>query len=296
MPYVYIRHPVNLCTGLHMHFVKAFAFDIMGYDILLIVEEDNVLHPQALQLLNRMVELSVHEPDVGVVSLLDMDMGPFLDASRFSAGIIPVLSTTGHLWVFGLHRVKYDAIREMMNSYYETIKGYEYRAKHHPPLRPRIEALLQTYGFPVQGPLSQDRFFLNSLAKVNFTKRYQTLFRFFQPIGVSGLHFKYNTSRFVHMFGKHMYNGFINPSAAFDVTKDPGHIKAIKDSVRQRLSRLFQKYRRSFPSESLVNSTFFGIMEGRLNGQGVAHNLRGTSNFSGPTSPACEVHRIHGDI
>lgn len=49
MAYVYIHHPVNLCTGLHMHFVKAFAFDIMGYDILLVVEEDNVIHPQGLQ-------------------------------------------------------------------------------------------------------------------------------------------------------------------------------------------------------------------------------------------------------
>ncbi|GLI71598.1 hypothetical protein VaNZ11_016862 [Volvox africanus] len=299
MPYVYIQHPVNLCTGLHMHFVKAFAFDIMGYDILLIVEEDNVLHPQALQLLARMAELSVNEPDVGVVSLLDMDMGPFLDSSRFSVGIVPVRSTTGHLWIFGLHRVKYDAIREMMNAYYDAIKGYEYRTKHLLPLRPRIEALMIKYGFPIPSPFSQDRFFLNSLATANFTKRYQTLFRFFQPIGSSGLHFKYNTSHFVKIFGQHMYNGLIDPSAAFDVTKDPRDIKAIRDSVRLRLNRLFQRYRRSFPLESLVNSTFYGIMEGRLNGQGVAHNIRGADKGSPPPPPpiaTCDLRQSRGAI
>ncbi|GIL53695.1 hypothetical protein Vafri_9330 [Volvox africanus] len=246
-----------------------------------------------------MAELSVNEPNIGVVSLLDMDMSPFLDSSRFSAGILPVRSATGHLWVFGLHRVKYEAIREMMDAYYEAIKGYEYRTKHLLPLRPRIEALIKQYGFPIPSPFSQDRFFLNSLAKVNFTKRYQTLFRFFQPIGSAGLHFKYNTSYFVKIFGQHMYNGLINPSAAFDVTKDPRDIKAIRDSVRQRLNRLFQKYRRSFPLESLVNSTFYGVMEGRLNGQIVAHNLRGTDKESPPPPPpiaTCELRQSRGAI
>ncbi|GIL61967.1 hypothetical protein Vafri_16216 [Volvox africanus] len=277
MPYVYIRHPVNLCTGLHMHFVKAFAFDIMGYDILLIVEEDNVLHPQALQLLSRMADLSVNESNVGVVSLLDVDMSPLLDASRFSAGIIPVRSATGHLWVFGLHRAKYEAIREMMNAYYEAIKGHEYRLKHLPPLRHRIELLMKTYGFPMDSPFSQDRFFLNSLSNANFTKRYQTLFRFFQPIGSYGLHFRYNNSHFVKMFGQHMYNGAIDPNAAFDVTKDPRDIRAIQDSVRQRLNDLFQRYRKRSPTESLVNETICSILEGRLHGHAMARNIRGGS-------------------
>ncbi|EFJ50837.1 hypothetical protein VOLCADRAFT_88173 [Volvox carteri f. nagariensis] len=48
--FAYIRHPANLCTGLHHHFVKAFAFNIMGL-------RHSVgrgggqhhLHPQALQ-------------------------------------------------------------------------------------------------------------------------------------------------------------------------------------------------------------------------------------------------------
>ncbi|GLI65637.1 hypothetical protein VaNZ11_009235 [Volvox africanus] len=276
MPYVYIRHPVNLCTGLHMHFVKAFAFDIMGYDILLIVEEDNILHPQALQLLARMAELSVNESNVGVVSLLDVDMSPLLDSGRFSTGIIPVRSTTGHLWVFGLHRAKYEAIREMMDAYYEAIKGHEYRLKHLPPLRHRIELLMKTYGFPMDSPLSQDRFFLNSLANANFTKRYQTLFRFFQPIGSYGLHFRYNTSHFVKLFGQHMYNGAISPSAAFDVTKDPRDIRAIQDSVRQRLNDLFQRYRERLPTESLVNETICSVFEGRLHGHVMARNIRGS--------------------
>ncbi|GIL86099.1 hypothetical protein Vretifemale_14543 [Volvox reticuliferus] len=224
-----------------------------------------------------MVELSINEPNVGVVSLLDVDMGPFLDSSRFSTGIIPVRSTTGHLWVFGLHRTKYEAIREMMNSYYEAIKGHDYRRKHVPPLRNKIELLMQRYGFPLNGPFSQDRFFLNSLAKANFTKRYQTLFRFFQPIGNYGLHSRYNSSQFLGMFGQHMYYGMINPSAAFDITKDPRDIMAIRDHARQRLNDLFQKYRKQLPTESLVNNTIHSILEGRFQGHAVVHNIRGNN-------------------
>ncbi|EFJ44646.1 hypothetical protein VOLCADRAFT_95055 [Volvox carteri f. nagariensis] len=283
MRHVYIHHPVNLCTGLHMHFVKSFAFDIMGYDILLIVEEDNVLHPQALQLLARMAELSVAEADVGVVSILDMDMSAFLDAGRFGVGLIPVRPTTGHLWVYGIHRVKYDIIRPMMHAYYDVIKGYDYTTKHKPPLKFKIERLLMQHGFPASSPLSQDRFFLNSLAKANFTKRYQTLFRFFEPIGSYGLHFKHNSSFFQGMFGRNMYAGTVDPQAAFDVTKDPRNVEAIRDGVRERLTNLIMKYRKAKPSDELVGNTFDSLMAGRLQGQTVVQNIQGTNKV--PPSP-----------
>ncbi|EFJ42117.1 hypothetical protein VOLCADRAFT_97881 [Volvox carteri f. nagariensis] len=155
----------NLCTGLHHYFVKAFAFDIMGYDILLIVEEDNIIHPQALQLLRRMAQLSVFEPEIGIVSLLDMDLSPFLDAERFAAGLIPVVGHMGHLWVFGLHRVKYELARGCLRDYYDVIKGHEYRAKHLPPLREAIQALMQAKGFPPTTALSQ-----HSLAQTEVNK------------------------------------------------------------------------------------------------------------------------------
>ncbi|EFJ50989.1 hypothetical protein VOLCADRAFT_88170 [Volvox carteri f. nagariensis] len=296
--FAYIRHPANLCTGLHHHFVKAFAFDIMGYDILLIVEEDNIIHPQALQeqgafkalylarqlqslqLLRRMAQLSVSEPEIGIVSLLDMDMSPFLDAERFAAGLIPVVGHMGHLWVFGLHRVKYELARGCLRDYYDVIKGHEYRAKHLPPLREAIQALMQAKGFPPTTALSQDRWFINSLAKFGFAKRYQTLFRFFKPIGNYGLHFRMNESRFYDIFGHSMYDGRIDPNAAFDVTKDPNNCEAVKTSVRERLTALFGKYRTgASPSEVLVNNTYHGILEGRLNGLEVVRDITGKTHY-----------------
>ncbi|EFJ50836.1 hypothetical protein VOLCADRAFT_88167 [Volvox carteri f. nagariensis] len=271
--FAYIRHPANLCAGLHHHFVKAFAFDIMGYDILLIVEEDNIIHPQALQLLRRMAQLSVFEPEIGIVSLLDMDLSPFLDAERFAAGLIPVVGHMGHLWVFGLHRVKYELARGCLRDYYDVIKGHQYSAKQFPPLRETIQALMQAKGFPPTTALSQDRWFINSLAKFGFTKRYQTLFRFFEPIGSYGLHFRMDESRFYDMFGRGMYGGRIDPYAAFDVTKDPQNVEAIKTTVRERLTSLYDKYWDGrLPQNAVVNSTFYALIEGRLNGAGrVSH-------------------------
>ncbi|EFJ50990.1 hypothetical protein VOLCADRAFT_88171 [Volvox carteri f. nagariensis] len=273
-PFVYIRHPANLCTGLHHYFVKAFAFDIMGYDILLIVEEDNVVHPQALQLLRRMAQLSVAEQDIGIVSLLDLDMSPFLDAERFAEGLIQTVGHMGHLWVFGLHRAKYNAVRACLRDYYEVIKGHDYRVKHLPPLRDAIQGLMKEEGFPVTTELSQDRWFINSLSKFGFTKRYQTLFRFFEPIGSYGLHFHMNESLFYEMFGRGMYGGRIDPNAAFDVTKDPADGDAIKATVQERLTALFNKHwAGAAPPPDLMNTTYHGILEGRLNGLEVVRDI-----------------------
>ncbi|GLI58825.1 hypothetical protein VaNZ11_000589 [Volvox africanus] len=265
--YVFIHHPANLCAGLHHYFVKAFAFDIMGYDTLLVVEEDNVIHPQALQLLHRMAELSISEPEIGVVSLLDMDMSHFLDPVHYSEGLIRTVGTVGHLWVFGLHRSKYDAVRGYLRGYYEVIKGHDYRMKHEPPLRDAIVGLLQENGMEDTSVLSQDRWFIFSLAKSGFALRYQTLFRFFEPIGYYGLHFQYNQSQFFGVFGRGMFNGRIKPAAAFDVTKDPAHGQAIKATMRARLTTLYDKYwSGSPPPEGVVEEWYHGVLEGRLNG------------------------------
>ncbi|GIL98170.1 hypothetical protein Vretimale_3599 [Volvox reticuliferus] len=279
--YVYIHHPANLCTGLHHYFVKAFAFDIMGYDTLLVVEEDNVIHQQALQLLHRMSELSISEPKIGIVSLLDMDMSPFLDPAHYAEGLIRTVGAMGHLWVFGLHRSKYEAARGHLRDYYLVIKGHDYRMKHEPPLRDAIEGLLREKGIEDTSVLSQDRWFINSMALSGFAQRYQTLFRFFQPIGYYGLHFQMNESHFFGLFGRGMFNGRINPAAVFDVTKDPAHAAAMKATVRARLETLYNKYWGGLPPpEELVNDTFHGLLEGRLNGREAVQEI-----MSGPKNP-----------
>ncbi|GIL47286.1 hypothetical protein Vafri_4141 [Volvox africanus] len=279
--YVFIHHPANLCAGLHHYFVKAFAFDIMGYDTLLVVEEDNIIHKQALQLLHRMAELSIPEPGIGIVSLLDMDMSHFLDPVHYAEGLIRTAGTMGHLWVFGLHRSKYDAARGHLRDYYEVIKGHDYRMKHEPPLRDAILGLLREKGIEDTSVLSQDRWFIYSMAKSGFAQRYQTLFRFFEPIGYYGLHFHWNQSLFFGLFGRGMFNGRIKPAAAFDVTKDPAHGQAIKATVRARLTTLCDKYWAGLPPpEDLIDEWYHGVLEGRLNGLEASQEI-----MRGPKTP-----------
>ncbi|GIL55354.1 hypothetical protein Vafri_10905 [Volvox africanus] len=262
----YIRHKVNLCTGLHHHFVKTFTFDIMGYDGLIIVEEDNVVHPQALQLLAQMIDLSIDQPEIGIVSLLDMDNSAFLDDRKYAEGIIRVNGTMGHLWVYGFHKSRYEAVRSDLYDYYNTIKGQDYSRKHEPPLSDIIRALLVSKGFPANGELSQDRFFIYSLEKSGYRRRYQTMFRFFEPIGYLGLHHRHSEDEFFNMFGRGMFNGRIKPQAAFDVTKDVTILLDIKAGVRDHINRVWLKYFTNEVHEKLVNNTFNSLMEGRLNG------------------------------
>ncbi|GLI71660.1 hypothetical protein VaNZ11_016940 [Volvox africanus] len=262
----YIRHKANLCTGLHHHFVKTFTFDIMGYDGLIIIEEDNVVHPQALQLLAQMIDLSIDQREIGIVSLLDMDNSAFLDDRKYAEGVIRVNGTMGHLWVYGFHKSRYEAVRSDLYDYFNTIKGQDYGSKHEPPLSDKIKALLVSKGFPADGELSQDRFFIYSLEKSGYRLRYQTMFRFFEPIGYLGLHHRHTEEEFFAMFGRGMFNGRIRPQAAFDVTKDVTVVFDIKAGVRDHINRVWLKY---FPNEvhdKLVVNTFNSLMEGRLNG------------------------------
>ncbi|EFJ39889.1 hypothetical protein VOLCADRAFT_100403 [Volvox carteri f. nagariensis] len=270
----YIRHRANLCTGLHHHFVKAFAFDIMGYDGLIVVEEDNVVHPQALQLLARMIDLSVDQPDVGIASLLDMDNSAFLDAAKFAVGINPVNGSMGHLWVYGFHKSRYTAVRQDLYDYFNTIKGQDYRLKHEPPLSDKIKALMASKGFPADGELSQDRYFIYSLAKRGFKRRYQTLFRFFEPIGYLGLHHRHTEAQFFAVFGRGMFNGRIRPEDAFDVTTEPVNLELIKAGVRERINRVWRRYFPADVHEPLVVNTFNSLMEGRLNGVEAMTDIR----------------------
>ncbi|GIM11552.1 hypothetical protein Vretimale_15038 [Volvox reticuliferus] len=263
---VYIRHKFNLCTGLHHHFVKSFTFDIMDYDGLIIVEEDNVVHPQALQLLARMIDLSIEQPEIGIVSLVDMDNSAFLDDRKYAEGINRVNGTMGHLWVYGFHKSRYEAVRSNLYDYYNTIKGHDYGMKHEPPLSDKIKALLVSKGFPADGELSQDRFFIYSLENAGYRQRYQTLFRFFEPIGYLGLHHRHTETAFFNMFGRGMFNGRIKPQAAFDVTKDTTILLDIKAGVRDHINRVWLQYFPDKVHEELVNSTFVSLMEGRLNG------------------------------
>lgn len=122
----------------------------------------------------------------------------------------------------------------------------------------------------------QDRFLLNSLAKVGFTKRYQTLYRFFEPIGLYGLHSRFNASQYSFMHGHHMYSARINPREAFDVTKNPSDVQAIHRTVRKRLTDMFQRFRQVNPSEDLVLDTTDQVLGGRLNGQFMARGIQNT--------------------
>lgn len=121
----------------------------------------------------------------------------------------------------------------------------------------------------------QDRFFVDALATVGFTKRYQTIFRFFEPIGHYGLHFNMESTKFRQTFGSHMYNGVVNPKAVFDVTKDPQNVEAIQDGVQKRLAQLFSKYRRTLPPADLAERTFNQLIKCKLQGHKVVKDIQG---------------------
>ncbi|GFR45305.1 hypothetical protein Agub_g6663 [Astrephomene gubernaculifera] len=268
----YIRHAANLCTGIHHHFVKSFAFDTMGYDRLIVVEEDNIVHPQAIQMLNSMLELAAAAPEIGLVSITELDVSMMVDTEKHNPAVLRVGLRTGHLWVFGMDKTRYKAIAGHLRDYYDVIKGHDYSMKHEPPLRDAITALREAKGMQsVDNVLSQDVFFINSLQKEGFSKRLLTLMRLLEPVGYVGLHFRQSSDKFYATYGRGMYDGNIT-SKPYEITADAASVEELQHYCRQRLIWFYRHYvGRDSPAAYRVISN--ALVKGELNGHEVLRRI-----------------------
>ncbi|EFJ48181.1 hypothetical protein VOLCADRAFT_91295 [Volvox carteri f. nagariensis] len=275
---LYVHHEVNLCTGLHHYFVKRFAFDIMGYEYLLVVEEDNALHYQALQkrlrylahlictqFLKSVLDLSLEEKEIGLVSLTELDNSLLVDESRYNSAVLRAAVEDGHLWVFGVHKSRYDAVSKHLYDYYKVIKGHDYSLAHAPPLHDTIRALHKEKGFPEGIPLSQDAFFVHSLLKEGYSRRYLSLVRLTQPMGWMGLHFKQDPAQFYMKYGQGMYEGTI-AAKAFEVAKNPEELEELKKDAAARLDVIYQQYLGRAVELPTSDSVVLRLVVGRMNG------------------------------
>ncbi|KXZ42257.1 hypothetical protein GPECTOR_173g203 [Gonium pectorale] len=113
----------------------------MQYDTLVIVEEDLIVHRHAVNVIARSVQEYVNDKEVGLISSIDVDNS-----------------------VFGMHRLRWEAVRADMLDYFGVIKGGNYADIDLPPLVDKVRALFREKGHdPVE--LSQDQFLVKSLRK-----------------------------------------------------------------------------------------------------------------------------------
>ncbi|GIL65802.1 hypothetical protein Vafri_19431 [Volvox africanus] len=290
---LYIHHEVNLCTGLHHYFVKKFAFDIMGYEYLLVVEEDNGLHHQGLQFLKEMVELSIEDKEIGLVSITDLDNALLVDDSRYNAAVLRADVDIGHLWVFGVHKTRYDAVSQHLYDYYKVIKGRDYTHTHVYPLCDWIRALHKEKGFPKDMPLSQDAFFVHSLMKEGYTKRFLSLVRLFQPMGWIGLHFKQDPAHFYTTYGQGMYEGQIE-NKPFEIAANVEELEKLKKDAAGRLDVIYQQYLGRGVEQSVSDSVVLRLLIGRMNAVELVRDIVNSAEHRRRMKEAVAKHVVQG--
>jgi hypothetical protein len=211
-----------------------------------------------------MVELSIGEREIGLVSISDLDNALLIDEKRYNAAVLRADVDVGHLWVFGVHKSRYDAVKHHLFDYYKVIKGRDYTHTHVWPLSDWIRALHREKGYPKDIPLSQDAFFGHSLRKEGYHKRYISLVRLFQPMGWIGLHFKQDPAHFYTTYGQGMYDGQID-QAPFEITSDPKELENLKTSAKARLNIIYQQYLGRGVEPSVADSVVLRLLIGRMN-------------------------------
>ncbi|KXZ45109.1 hypothetical protein GPECTOR_58g558 [Gonium pectorale] len=268
----YVRHPVNMCPGQHHFLIKTFAFDVMKYESLIVVEEDNIVSVDAIKMLHQMLQQSEVDLQVGLVSSTDLDNSLLMDEAPFSSAVLKVAVELGHLWVFGMHASRYHAVRRDLRDYLNAILGKSYISKDQPPLRDDLLKLHKTKGFPTGIPLSQDSFLVRALERAGYSRRLTTMVRLFEPVGWSGLHFQLEPAVFYSIYGRGKYEGRIT-SPPVDVAGDQKMIESLRNDCLERLDQLYQQYLGRKVDDVTAKSTVQRLFTGKLNSVELMRNL-----------------------
>ncbi|KXZ44627.1 hypothetical protein GPECTOR_64g121 [Gonium pectorale] len=278
-PHTYIRHGVNLAPGQHHYVIKSLVFDVLGYEVLILVEEDSLIHRQAIQMIRELLVLSMTDATVGIVSINDLDNSMFIDEAAFNAGGLRVHIETGHLWGYGMHVSRYNAIKPRLQKYYDVIKGKDYRTLDAPPLRDAVQGLLRAEGMPDNIPLSQDSFLVHSLHRTGYIHRITTVLRLLRPLGWHGLHFQQSEHAFYKLFGRYVYEGEIT-RPAFVVEPGSQEEQTLKEVCTQRLHRLYKHFLGREADEGALKSYLSAFIANRLNGVELMHVVLGSDEHS----------------
>lgn len=194
--------PVNLGVALNFDRAEHWAFVELQADACIFLEDDMVLSPHYISVLDRMLDMAVRDRRIGYVGAYG-DWNRPLAKQRENPGKLMPLTQN---WAFGLTRHQWEKNQPFMNSYLSLVRGIDYRLRPHS----KIFDLYTSYGME-RVESSQDRAKLIACSLTGGL-RVNTMASLAQYIGREGLHLKeaeYLESGFQHTE--------IYPDADFDI-------------------------------------------------------------------------------
>ncbi|KEO92213.1 hypothetical protein EH31_05980 [Erythrobacter longus] len=171
----------NLGVALHFDFIERELFVRRSFDFVLFCEDDLVLAPGYVQVIDMMADKFASDPRVGMISANPADVT--VSAEKQLAGLNRYTSMA-HNWGFGLSRKFWLKRQPMVDEYLNILRPYGYRQRP----TSQITQWLESKGF---NPDATSQDFVKQCATLKQgAARISTLFNLGLPIGRSGLHCK----------------------------------------------------------------------------------------------------------
>jgi hypothetical protein len=122
--------------GVAENFLRAetLFFREMQADCALFLEDDLVLAPRYLRIMDGLREAALDRPEIGYFAAYGHLSASAEDQLRHRR----LLRRLGHLWGFGLFRRHWEEMQPLMADYYEMVLGRDYRDRPTPEIRQRL--------------------------------------------------------------------------------------------------------------------------------------------------------------
>lgn len=122
--------------GVAENFLRAetLFFREMKADCAYFLEDDLVLAPRYLRVMDGLREAALARPEIGYFAAYGHLSASAEDQLRHRR----MLRRLGHLWAFGLFRRHWEEMQPLMADYYEMVLGRDYRDRPTPEIRQRL--------------------------------------------------------------------------------------------------------------------------------------------------------------
>lgn len=175
-----LKQAQNLGIAFHFDFVERFVFVEKEYDFVVFCEDDLILAPGYMQVMDLMAEKFHDDPRVGMVSAHPGNSSIPLSEQESRRNKFTAME---HNWSFGLYREFWQKRQPLVDCYLNLIHDTAYRNRPHAAICKWLELI----GF---NGVASSQDYIKSCATISLGGcRISTFPNFGLPIGRSGLHF-----------------------------------------------------------------------------------------------------------
>jgi hypothetical protein len=173
------RHKENLGVALHFDLIERTLFEKEGHDFVVFCEDDMILAPGYMQVMDLMAEKFAGDDRIGMISAHPLEPRVAVQNEEKAGTGYDVM---GHNWGFGIWNHVWKERKPLMDAYYKILEGKEYRERDNP----KIYRWLRSMGY--KADISSQDYARTCCTHRLGRLRLATSLNYGLPIGSMGLH------------------------------------------------------------------------------------------------------------